>query len=76
MQIFQISRAEVKHVLLIYAGAISFGVVGNWLNLPLPWMIGALAFSTAVRMSNLPVQVPKVTRPIGQIIVASSVGVA
>lgn len=76
MQIFHISGAEVQHVLLIYAGALSFGVVGNWLNLPLPWMIGALVFSTAVRMSNLPVQVPSVTRPIGQIIVASSVGLS
>lgn len=64
------------HVPLIYAGALACGVIGNWLNLPLPWMIGAMAFATAVRLSNLPVVVPAVTRPIGQMIVASSVGLS
>jgi membrane AbrB-like protein len=64
------------HVLLIYAGALACGVIGNWLALPLPWMIGAMAFATAVRLSNLPVRVPAVTRPIGQMIVASSVGLS
>ncbi|MFN3661766.1 AbrB family transcriptional regulator [Yoonia sp.] len=39
-------------------------------------MIGAMAFATAVRLSNLPVNVPAVTRPIGQTIVASSVGLS
>lgn len=64
------------HVPLIYAGALACGAVGNWLNLPLPWMIGAMAFATAVRLADLPVQVPVVTRPIGQMIVASSVGLS
>lgn len=64
------------HVPLIYAGALAIGAVGNWLNLPLPWMIGAMAFAAAVRLTDLPVRVPMVTRPIGQMIVASSVGLS
>jgi hypothetical protein len=62
--------------LLIYAGALACGFIGSWLNLPLPWMIGAMAFATVVRLSNLPVQVPAVSRPIGQMIIASSVGLS
>lgn len=61
---------------LIYFGALFFGVVGNWLDLPLPWMIGAMVFATVVRLSDLPVQVPLVSRPIGQMIIASSVGLS
>jgi uncharacterized protein len=68
--------AQLRHIVLIYVGALACGAVGNWVNLPLPWMIGAMAFATALRLSNLPVQVPAVTRPIGQMIVASSVGLS
>lgn len=64
------------HVPLIYAGALACGAIGDWLNLPLPWMIGSMAFATAVRLSDLPVQVPVVTRPLGQMIVATSVGLS
>lgn len=64
------------HVPLIYSGALATGAVGNWLNLPLPWMIGAMAFAAVVRLTDLPVLVPMVTRPIGQMIVASSVGLS
>jgi uncharacterized protein len=76
MHRFRPSFSQVRHVLLIYAGALAFGVIGNWINLPLPWLIGAMAFATTLRLSNLPVQVPAVTRPIGQMIVASSVGLS
>lgn len=64
------------HVALIYTGALAFGAIGNWMNLPLPWMIGAMVFATVVRLSDLPVHVPAITRPIGQIIIASSVGLS
>lgn len=64
------------HVTLVYAGALVCGAIGNWLNLPLPWMIGAMVFATVVRLSDLPIQVPLMTRPLGQMIVASSVGLA
>src|SRR6056297_327741 len=68
--------AQLRHVLLIYAGALVCGAVGNLINLPLPWMIGAMAFATALRLSNREVRVPPVTRPSGQMIVASSVGIS
>ncbi len=66
----------VVHVLLIYAGALLCGMVGDWINLPLPWMIGALVFSTTLRLAELPVQVPQVTRPIGQVLIAATVGLS
>ncbi|MGY6634755.1 MAG: AbrB family transcriptional regulator [Alkalilacustris sp.] len=66
----------VLHVLLIYSGALVFGMVGDWINLPLPWLIGALVFSTALRFAEQPVEVPAVTRPIGQILIAATVGLA
>jgi len=67
---------QLRHIFLIYAGALACGAVGNWLNLPLPWMIGAMLFATSLRLANLPVEVPAATRPIGQMIVATSVGLS
>jgi len=67
---------QLRHIFLIYAGALVCGAVGNWINLPLPWMIGAMVFATALRLADLPVEVPTVTRPIGQMIVATSVGLS
>jgi membrane AbrB-like protein len=68
--------ARLTHILWIYSGALVCGVIGDLVNLPLPWMIGAMAFATALRLSNLAVRVPPITRPIGQMIVASSVGIS
>lgn len=76
MLLLQPGVSRLRHIALIYAGALACGAVGNWINLPLPWMIGAMVFATSLRLSNLPVQVPAVTRPIGQMIVASSVGLS
>ncbi|MDA1287789.1 MAG: hypothetical protein O3A08_15550, partial [Proteobacteria bacterium] len=54
---------KLWHIFPIYAGALACGAVGNWINLPLPWMIGAMVFATSLRLANLPVDVPAVTRP-------------
>lgn len=70
------STAPLRDILLIYVGVLAFGAIGDRINLPLPWMIGAMVFATSLRLSNLPVRVPSVTRPIGQMIVASSVGLS
>ncbi len=72
----QIDPAHLGHVLLIYAGAFLGGILGNWLQLPLPWMIGAMVFATAVRLSDRRIRVPMASRPAGQMIVASSVGLS
>lgn len=66
----------MKHIALVYSGALACGFVGNWIKLPLPWMIGAMVFAMSLRLSNRPVQVPAITRPIGQMLVASSVGLS
>lgn len=76
MRLVQIDGAQPGHIAMIYAGALVCGAVGNWINLPLPWMIGAMAFATARRLLDRPVRVPAITRPIGQMIVASSVGLS
>ncbi len=69
-------QRRVLHVLLIYAGAFAFGLGANWVKVPLPWMIGAMVFATTVRMLNLPLRIPARTRPFGQVLVASSVGLS
>ncbi|MCC5969203.1 MAG: AbrB family transcriptional regulator [Pararhodobacter sp.] len=61
---------------LIYAGAVGCGWIGSLINLPLPWMIGALVFATGLSLSGVAVRVPQVTRPVGQIVIAGSVGLA
>jgi uncharacterized protein len=60
----------------IYGGAVVCGWIGSVINLPLPWMIGALVFATGLSLSGVAVRVPQVTRPVGQIVVAGSVGLA
>jgi membrane AbrB-like protein len=67
---------RVRHSALIFAGALVFGVVAQWLRFPLPWMLGAMLFSMTVRMLNLPVRIPVQTRQLGQVLVASSVGLS
>lgn len=76
MHVFRIGRAQLRHVLLIYTGALGCGAIGNLLDLPLPWMIGAMVFATSLRLADRPVDVPWFSRPIGQMIVASSVGLS
>lgn len=68
--------ARLAHVLLIYAGALMAGLAAHWLRFPLPWMIGAMVFAAALRLAEQPLHVPARTRQIGQILVASSVGLS
>lgn len=67
---------RLGHWALVYGGALLCGAVGDWLHVPLPWLIGAMLFATALRLSDRPVSVPPVTRPIGQVLIAASVGLA
>jgi uncharacterized protein len=59
-----------------YAGAFVFGLIGYKLNVPLAWMIGALVFAATMRLSELPLAIPRHTRATGQVLVAASVGLA
>lgn len=67
---------RVAHVVLLYAGALVFGLVAHWLRFPLPWMIGAMVFATTVRMMDGPLPIPAQTRQIGQVLIATSVGLS
>ena len=68
--------ARPGHLLLIYGGALFAGLIAHWLRFPLPWMIGAMLFAAALRLAERPVDVPPRTRQIGQVLVASSVGLS
>ena len=73
---FRDGSAQVAHVMAIMAGAVLFGFLAMWLNFPLPWMLGALVFAGTVRLLDFPVRVPVQTRQLGQVLVASSVGLS
>lgn len=44
------------------------------LRVPLPWMIGPMLFAAAVSIMDKTPSIPLITRPIGQLVVAASVG--
>ncbi len=72
----QLLEGQLTRPTLIYTGAIGCGWISSLINLPLPWMIGALVFATGLSLSGVAVRVPQVTRPVGQTVIASSVGLA
>ena len=67
---------RLAHIALIYAGAFAFGLVANAIKFPLPWMFGAMVFASSVRLFEHPVEIPVQMRQIGQVLVASSVGLS
>jgi uncharacterized protein len=67
---------QILHLAKIYSGAVAFGAIANWLDVPLPWMIGSLVFAMLVRLSGRTIRLPEPTRPLGQMLVASSVGLS
>lgn len=67
---------KLIHVVKIMAGAVLFGFIAKWLNFPLPWMLGAMLFTGTVRLMSFEVRVPVQTRQLGQILIASSVGLS
>ena len=67
---------RIMHVAGVYAGALVFGAVGEMIRLPLPWLIGAMVFAMILRLTDRPVDVPWVTRPVGQVLIAATVGLS
>ena len=59
---------------LLYLLAVAGGALFAWLNVPLPWMIGALVFTTAAKLAGVGGVVPVRLRTTGQIIVGIAVG--
>lgn len=71
-----IALPRLVHIGLIYAGALACGFIASWVSFPLPWMIGAMVFTSAVRLADRPVVMPVQTRQMGQVLVASTVGLS
>ncbi len=69
-------RHPSTKVILVYAGAIAAGYLMSWLRVPLPWMIGPMVFAGVVSGLGKSVNVPAVTRPVGQTVVAAAVGLS
>jgi len=63
-------------LLLVYLGAIVCGALAESVHVPLPWMLGALAFSMTLSMSGVRIAPPRITRVAGQMLVAASVGLS
>lgn len=63
-------------IIAVYLGATGTGWLAAQLHLPLPWMIGALVFATATSLSGIRIRAPAMTRALGQVVVAGSVGLA
>lgn len=71
-----LARHPLLRLLPIYLGAALCGAVLESLRVPLPWMIGALVFSMTLSMSGVRISPPVITRIIGQMSIAASVGLS
>ena len=60
----------------IYAAAALAGLLFAWIGFPLPWLVGAIVFAAIATISGVDVRVPLITRPLGQVLIAGSVGLA
>ncbi|MFW5678978.1 MAG: AbrB family transcriptional regulator [Pseudomonadota bacterium] len=67
-------RAHLRESWPLYPIAVLGGVLFAWLNVPLPWMIGALVFTTAAKLWGIGGGVPVQFRMTGQVIVGTAVG--
>jgi membrane AbrB-like protein len=65
---------RVTELALCYAVATAAGYLFSTLGLPLPWMIGPLIATALIGLAGKPVEIPKRTRPVGQVTVSAHVG--
>lgn len=68
--------ARIAEIAVVYCGAVAFGYVMHRLTVPMPWMIGPMVFSASIALLWRRARVPRLTRPIGQTIVAAAVGLS
>ncbi len=67
---------DLTRIALVYVGAAASGWIAAELNVPLPWMIGSILFTVAASLLFGRTKAPPITRPIGQVVIAGSVGLA
>jgi uncharacterized protein len=65
---------NLVHVAILYAAALVSGYLMSLLRVPLPWMIGPMVLAAIVSLAGKTPTIPWITRPIGQLVVAASVG--
>ncbi|MGV6875484.1 AbrB family transcriptional regulator [Pseudochelatococcus sp. B33] len=65
---------RLLNVALLYAVAVAGGYAAARLRVPLPWMIGPMVLAALAGLLGRNPGVPGITRPIGQLVVAASVG--
>ena len=70
------SKNTLSGIALLYAGAIAAGYTASRLGVPLPWMIGPMLLAAGASFLRNPVKIPRLTRPIGQVVVAGAVGLS
>lgn len=68
------SGRDLLYVVMLYAGALASGYAMSLLGVPLPWMIGPMVLAAVVSLLGKRPSIPRITRPIGQLVVAASVG--
>lgn len=67
----------MRKLIAVYLTAVCGGALFSYLGMPLPWMMGPLIMSAALSLSGLLDRaLPVVTRPFGQAVVASQVGLS
>ena len=64
----------ILQIALLYAAAVASGYAMSLLRVPLPWMIGPMLLAAIVGLAGRLPQIPWITRPVGQLVVAASVG--
>lgn len=73
------SMSRFKHLArlaLVYSLGSLGGAIAASIGLPLPWMIGPLVITAILYLTGLAdIVIPMKTRPVGQIVIASQVGV-
>lgn len=67
-------RRNGVRLAVLYAGAAAGGALMAWVGVPLPWMIGSMAFAAAAGLAGLDARIPVMTRQVGQTVVAGAVG--
>jgi membrane AbrB-like protein len=67
-------RERLPGILLAFAVAIPAGILFDWLDTPIPWMIGPMIAVASVNLMGFRLYAPPFGRQTGQVILGSAVG--